>query len=60
MPLMHDIRCKHCDSLIALIPLPAIVGRFTLECQVCKVRTAVWPLEKVPERVYTERQEVRV
>ena len=55
MPHLDDIRCKHCNALVALIARASIVGRTVFECQNCKVRFAVWPVQK--ERVYTERQQ---
>lgn len=60
MPHLDDIRCKHCDALVALVARASIVGRTPLECQNCKVIFVVRPIEKKPARVYTLAQEVRV
>lgn len=56
MPHLDDIRCKHCNALVALIARASIVGRTTFECLNCGVRFVVWPVERT--KVYTqERQE---
>ena len=55
MPHMEDMRCKHCGSLIALIPRASVVGRFALRCGVCGVLLVVWPVER--PKAYTERQQ---
>ena len=52
---LDDIRCKHCNALVALIARASIVGRTPLECQHCKVVFVVWPIDR--KRVYTERQQ---
>jgi len=49
MPHLDDIRCKHCNALVALISRPSVVGRFALKCQHCGVLLVVWPVQK--ERV---------
>lgn len=46
MPHLDDIRCKHCNALVALIARASIVGRTPLECQNCKVIFVVWPIER--------------
>lgn len=56
MPHLDDIRCKHCNALVALIARVTVVGRFTLRCPHCGVLLVVWPVQKV----YTERQEAVV
>lgn len=58
MSHLDDIRCKHCDALVALVARASIVGRTPLECQNCKIVFVVWPLEKKQARVYTLAQEV--
>lgn len=51
-PHMDDIRCKHCGSLIAQLPMASVVGRFTLACPKCKILRVVWPAERKPTQVY--------
>ena len=65
LPRADIITCKHCGAPVALIPRLAIVGRFSLTCQECKVTFAVWPIERQSEAValvpavkYHERTEV--
>jgi phage FluMu protein Com len=58
MTHLDDIRCKHCNALVALVARVSIVGRTPLECQNCKVIFVVHPIEKKPTRVYTLAQEV--
>lgn len=43
LPRADIITCKHCGAPVALIPRPAIVGRFSLTCQECKVTFPVYP-----------------
>lgn len=43
LPRADIITCKHCGKPIALIPRPAIVARFKLTCQFCKVIFSVYP-----------------
>jgi phage FluMu protein Com len=45
---MDDMRCRHCNALIALIPRASVVGRFTLKCGICGVLLVVWPVERQP------------
>lgn len=52
---LDDIRCKHCDALVALVARASIVRRTPLECQHCKVVFVVWPIEQ--KRVYTEQRQ---
>lgn len=56
-PHMDDIRCKHCGALIALLPMASVVGRFTLECPLCKVLRVVWPVQRILQE--HEYQQVR-
>lgn len=42
-PRFDLILCKHCGAIAALIPRPAIVGRFSLTCQECSTTFAVYP-----------------
>lgn len=46
LPRADIITCKHCGAPVALIPRPAIVGRFSLTCQKCRSTFAVWPGER--------------
>jgi phage FluMu protein Com len=55
MPHLDDMRCKHCNALVALISRASVVGRFTLKCQHCGVMLVVWPVQKV---YTTEKQTV--
>jgi phage FluMu protein Com len=55
MPHLDDIRCKHCNALVALIARASVVGRFTLRCGHCGVLLVVWPVQRV---CVQERQEV--
>ncbi len=57
MPHMDDHHCKHCHALIAFIPKAAIVGRFTLRCTLCGVKTAFYPVARAPQQVYTEQRQ---
>ena len=43
---LDDIRCKHCDALVALIARSSFVGRTPLECPYCKVIFVVWPVQR--------------
>jgi len=43
---MDDMRCRHCNALIALIPRASVVGRFTLKCGHCGVLLVIWPVER--------------
>ena len=45
-PRMDIITCKHCGEPVALIPRAAIVGRFALTCQECRVIFVVYPLDR--------------
>lgn len=55
---LDDMRCKHCNALVALIPRASIVGRFSLRCQHCGVLLVIWPIER--PKAYTERQQEAV
>ena len=46
MPHLDDIRCKHCNAMVALIARASIVGRFTLKCQHCGVLLVLWPAQR--------------
>ncbi len=46
MPHLDDIRCTHCNALVALIARASLVRRTPLECQHCKVVFVVWPLDR--------------
>ena len=48
LPRADIIACKHCGAPVALIPRPAIVGRFSLTCQECKVTFPVYPIAAPP------------
>jgi len=52
---LDDMRCKHCNALVALIARASVVGRFTLKCQHCGVMLVVWPMGRT--NVYAERQQ---
>ncbi len=52
-PAADIITCKHCGEPVALIPRLAIVGRFSLTCQECKVTFAVWPIERQDDKPAT-------
>lgn len=47
MPHLDDMRCKHCNALVALIPRASVVGRFTLKCLHCGGMLVIWPVQKV-------------
>lgn len=51
LPRADIIACKHCGAPVALIPRPAIVGRFSLTCQECRCTFAVWPGARTAEPV---------
>jgi len=46
MPHLDDMRCKHCNAIVAFIARASVVGRFTLKCQHCGVLLVVWPVER--------------
>ena len=46
MPHLDDIRCKHCNAMVALIARASIVGRFTLKCKHCGVLLVLWPAQR--------------
>ena len=48
---LDDIRCKHCNALVALMARASIVGRTPLECQSCKVIFVVWPIQREAKEI---------